>query len=301
VALNCVGNGKILREGPFKNIWIQPASGDAGGALGAALLTWHQYLGNPRWADNVHDKQKASLLGPLPDENIKGLADTKGWVYEYLDDNELPSRIAGLIQQEKVVGLVQGRMEFGPRALGNRSIIADARSEKMQSILNLKVKFRESFRPFAPSVLEEKAGEYFELPVNSPYMLLVAFVQEKKRLTEASIENTEGIQKLKAKRSVIPAVTHVDHSARVQTVSENDNPLFYRIIKEFAAQTKCPVVINTSFNIRGEPIVATAADAYRCFMCTDMDYLLVGNYLFEREKQPHQEDYKKENISTILD
>jgi len=299
VALNCVGNGKILREGPFKNIWIQPASGDAGGALGAALVTWYQYLANPRSADNLHDKQQASLLGPKPDEDVKALADSKGWIYEYLEPNALPLRIAGLLSQEKVIGVAQGRMEFGPRALGNRSIIADARSEKMQSILNLKVKFRESFRPFAPSVLEEKALEYFELPIKSPYMLLVAYVQEDKKT--AATESLEGIQQLKLKRSVIPAVTHVDYSARVQTVSENENPLFYKIIKEFDAQTGCPVIINTSFNIRGEPIVATALDAYRCFMCTNIDYLLIDNYLFEREKQPEQDKYKKEDISTILD
>ena len=266
VALNCVGNGRILKEVPFKNIWIQPASGDAGGALGAALLTWYQYLDKPRSADNIHDQQKGSLLGPLPDEDIKGLADAQGWIYEHILDNELPGRIAGLIQQEKVIGLCQGRMEFGPRALGARSIIGDARSEKMQSELNLKVKFRESFRPFAPSVLAEKASEYFDISIESPYMLLVASVQENKRLKGIASENLEGIPKLRSKRSLVPAVTHVDYSARVQTVSEKDNPLFYRIIKQFDAQTNCPVVINTSFNIRGEPIVATAADAYRCFM-----------------------------------
>ena len=256
---------------------------------------------NPRSTDNIHDKQHGSLLGPRPDTDIKTLAYAYEWVYEYLEDDVLPARIAALIQQEQVVGLCQGRMEFGPRALGNRSIIADARSEKMQSILNLKVKFRESFRPFAPSVLEEKASEYFALSIKSPYMLLVAYLQEDKRLDESSMEHLDGIQKLKAKRSFIPAVTHVDYSARVQTVSENDNPLFYRIIKEFDAQTKCPVIINTSFNIRGEPIVASALDAYRCFMCTNMDYLLIGNYLFERTKQPYQDQYKKEDISTILD
>ena len=301
VALNCVGNGKILREVPFKNIWIQPASGDAGGALGAALLAWYQYLDHPRSADNVHDQQKGSLLGPLPDEDIKALADSKGWLYEYIPDQQIPGRIADLIQNEKVIGLCQGRMEFGPRALGARSIIGDARSEKMQSELNLKVKFRESFRPFAPSVLEEKASEYFDLPIESPYMMLVAQVREDKQIKHSSTESVEGLQKLKTKRSVVPAVTHVDYSARIQTVSEKDNPLFYRIIKQFDALTKCPVVINTSFNIRGEPIVATAADAYRCFMCTNMDYLLIGNYLFERKVQPNQEKYKKEDISTILD
>jgi len=301
VALNCVGNGRILREGPFKNIWIQPASGDAGGALGAALLTWHQYLENPRQADNVHDKQKGSFLGPEPQSDIKGLADLKGWIYEDVPDDLVGHRIAVLIQEEKIIGLCQGRMEFGPRALGHRSIIADARCEKMQSILNLKVKFRESFRPFAPGVLEERALDYFELPVKSPYMLLVAPVQEDKKIHEASMQDLNGMGQINIKRSTIPAVTHLDYSARVQTVSEKDNPLFYRIIKAFDAQTNCPVLINTSFNIRGEPIVATAEDAYRCFMCTEMDYLLIGHYLFEREKQPHQERYKKEGISTILD
>jgi carbamoyltransferase len=301
VALNCVGNGRIARETPFKNIWVQPASGDAGGALGAALLTWYQYLKKPRSTDGVHDKQKGSLLGPSPDGDIKNLADSKGWLYEYLPEDKLAGRIAELIHQEKVIGLCQGRMEFGPRALGARSIIGDARSEKMQSDLNLKVKFRESFRPFAPSVLEEKTKEYFDLPVTSPYMLMVAPVREDKRTKETSTENLQGLQKLKSKRSLIPAVTHVDYSARVQTVNEKDNPLFYRIIKAFEAKSRCPVVINTSFNIRGEPIVATAADAYRCFMCTNMDYLLIGNYLFEREKQPHKDKYKKEDISTILD
>ncbi len=301
VALNCVGNGKILKEVPFKNIWIQPASGDAGGALGAALLAWYQYLDHPRSADNVHDQQKGSLLGPLPDEDIEALADSKGWCYEHILDHDIPGRIADLIQKEKVIGLCQGRMEFGPRALGARSIIADARSEKMQSELNLKVKFRESFRPFAPSVLKEKASGYFNLPIESPYMMLVAQVREDKQIKQVSTENLEGIQKLKVKRSLVPAVTHVDYSARVQTVSEKDNPLFYRILKEFDARTNCPVVINTSFNIRGEPIVASAGDAYRCFMCTNMDYLLVGNYLFERKQQPDQDKYKKEDISTILD
>jgi len=300
VALNCVGNGKILEKGPFKDIWIQPASGDAGGALGAALLTWYQHLDQARHADNIHDQQQGSLLGPLPDENIRALADTKGWIYEYLPEETLSKRMVELIKQEKVIGLCQGRMEFGPRALGNRSIIGDARSEKMQSVLNLKVKFRESFRPFAPSVLEEKKSDYFGLPIKSPYMLLVAPVKEDKRI-KVDTKNLEGIEKLKVKRSTVPAITHVDYSARVQTVSKTSNPLFYRIIKEFDSQTNCPLLINTSFNIRGEPIVGSAADAYRCFMCTNMDYLLIGSYLFEREKQPRKDEYKKEDISTILD
>jgi len=301
VALNCVGNGKILKEGIFKNIWIQPASGDAGGALGAALMTWYQYLGKSRTADNVHDTQQGSFLGPVPDRDIKALADAKGWVYEYLPDDLLTSRIAGLIKDEKIIGLCQGRMEFGPRALGHRSIIADARSEKMQSILNLKVKFRESFRPFAPCVLEDRATEYFNLAGKSPYMLLVADVKDEMRIAGQSSGHVDIVQQLKIKRSVIPAVTHVDYSARVQTVSQGENPLTYRIMKEFDQLTHCPVIINTSFNIRGEPIVATAADAYRCFMCTDIDYLLIDNYLFERDKQPNKESYKKEDISTILD
>jgi len=301
VALNCVGNGKVLKEVPFKNIWIQPAAGDAGGALGAALLTWYQHLNNPRLADNKHDMQQGSLLGPSADGEIKALADINAWIYEYLPDDRLPGRIARLINEEKVIGLCQGRMEFGPRALGARSIIGDARSERMQSVLNLKVKFRESFRPFAPAVLARKTKEYFDLDIESPYMLLVADLNEEKRLDAAGMEAFFGVEKLKFKRSGLPAVTHVDYSARVQTVDEGTNPLFYRIIKEFDALTGCPVVINTSFNIRGEPIVCSAHDAYRCFMCTDMDFLLIGNYLFERDKQPNKDKYKKEDISTILD
>ncbi len=300
VALNCVGNGKILKQTPFKNIWIQPAAGDAGGALGAALFVWHQHMNQPRKADGARDSQQGSFLGPDAGDEIKGLADTQGWVYEHLSDDALPARIARLIKEEKVIGVVQGRMEFGPRALGGRSIIGDARSEKMQSILNLKVKFRESFRPFAPAVLRERVSEYFDLDCDSPYMLLVAPVRQDKRLDDKS-ESLFGIEKLKFKRSTVPAITHVDYSARVQTVDKEGNPLFYRIIKEFERQSGCPVVINTSFNIRGEPIVCSAQDAYRCFMCTDMDYLLVGNYLFERLKQPNQDQYKKEDITTQLD
>jgi len=301
VALNCVGNGKILKQALFKNIWIQPAAGDAGGALGAALMVWYQYLNHPRQADNRHDQQRGSLLGPNVDGEIKTIADNQGWVYEYLPDDLLPHRMARLIKEEKVIGLCQGRMEFGPRALGARSIIGDARLEKMQSILNLKVKFRESFRPFAPAVLAEKTKEYFDLDSESPYMMIVADVSQNKRLDARGLEGLFGIERLKFKRSQVPAITHVDYSARVQTVDELRNPLFYRIIKEFDALTGCPVVINTSFNVRGEPIVCTAHDAYRCFMCTDMDFLLIGNCLFEREKQPNKDKYKKEDISTILD
>ncbi len=301
VALNCVGNGKILKQSPFKNIWVQPAAGDAGGALGAALFVWYQYLKQPRQSDNTHDHQQGSWLGPSADDEIKALADANGWVYEALTDANVAGRIAGLIKDEKVIGLCQGRMEFGPRALGSRSIIGDARSAKMQSVLNLKVKFRESFRPFAPAVLRERAADYFDIKGESPYMLLVAPVNQDKRLQDKGSDGLFGIEKLKFKRSTIPAVTHVDYSARVQTVDEQRNPLFYRIIKAFENQTGCPVVINTSFNIRGEPIVCTAHDAYRCFMCTDMDYLLVGHCLFEREAQPNKDKYKKEDIVTTLD
>ena len=301
VALNCVGNGKILKQTNFKNVWVQPAAGDAGGALGAALIAWHHYLKQGRQTDGVHDSQQGSFLGPDVGGDIKALADSNEWIYEYLSDDILPSRIAQLIEQQKVIGLCQGRMEFGPRALGSRSIIADARSEKMQSVLNLKVKFRESFRPFAPAILRERVGEYFEMDCESPYMLLVAPVRLEKRLDDKQGETLFGIEKLKFKRSLVPAITHVDYSARVQTVDEVRNPVLYRIIKEFDRQTSCPVVINTSFNIRGEPIVCSAQDAYRCFMCTDMDYLLVGNYLFERILQPNKDKYRREDITTYLD
>lgn len=301
VALNCVGNGKILRETPFKKIWVQPAAGDAGGALGAALYVWYQVLNNPRQADNVHDAQQGSFLGPDVSEGVQELAEQNGWMYEYLPEHVLPGRIAQLIEDQKVIGLCQGRMEFGPRALGSRSIIGDARSEKMQSVLNLKVKFRESFRPFAPAVLRHRVKDYFELDCDSPYMLLVAPVRHDKRLDDSKGSELFGIEKLKFKRSVVPAITHVDYSARVQTVDQERNPVFYKIIEEFERKTSCPVVINTSFNIRGEPIVCTPQDAYRCFMCTDMDYLLIGNYLFERLAQPNKEKYKKEDITTFLD
>jgi carbamoyltransferase len=302
VALNCVGNGKILKKGPFKRLWVQPAAGDAGGALGAALAVWHEHLGHPREAGPNHDLQQGTLLGPdIKDEDVKSLADAHGWVYEYLADDALAAKVAELVSREKVVGLCQGRMEFGPRALGSRSIIGDPRSQNMQSVLNLKVKFRESFRPFAPSVLAEKADEYFDIHQESPYMLLVADVNASKRVNDPQSGPAQGIARLKAKRSQVPAVTHVDYSARIHTVSLDRHPHFYRIIKSFEQMTGCPVMINTSFNIRGEPIVCSAADAYRCFMCTEMDYLVIGHYLFERQKQPNQDKFKKEQISTILD
>jgi len=299
VALNCVGNGRILREGPFENIWIQPAAGDAGGALGAALLVWHQYLGNSRAADGRKDSQQASYLGPsFGREYISGFLAKSNIPYTELKDDEIPDKIADLIAQEKVVGWFQGRMEFGPRALGNRSIIGDARSPKMQEIMNLKIKFRESFRPFAPSVIEEKASEFFDLDRESPYMLLVAPVKKDICRTMTEEEDRRfGLDKLYVVRSSIPAVTHVDYSARIQTVSSEDNPIYHSMIKRFGEKHGCHVIINTSFNVRGEPIVCTPEDAYLCFMRTNMDYLLLGNYLLAKaEQRPLDKDvdWKKE-------
>ncbi|HBR15725.1 MAG TPA: hypothetical protein DD723_09365 [Candidatus Omnitrophica bacterium] len=302
VALNCVGNGKILREGPFKKIWIQPAAGDAGSALGSALFIWHRYLGNPRKADNTHDFQKGSYLGPQGnDADINALRTQYAADFQRYESRDLAVKIAQCIKDQKIVGLFHGPMEFGPRALGNRSIIADARSTQMQSLLNVKTKFRESFRPFAPSVLEDKAPEYFEINGSSPYMLLVAPVHKNMIYPDAKTTGTDLLDKLKVNRSRIPAVTHVDYSARVQTVSQETNPFFYQIIEEFYKLTGCPVVINTSFNIRGEPIVCTPEDAYRCFMCTNMDYLIVENYFFDKIAQPQKDKFKKEDISQILD
>ena len=301
VALNCVGNGKILREGKFKKIWIQPAASDAGGSLGAALFIWHRYLDNHRFADNIHDHQKGSFLGPqYPDQDIMNFLKEKEIPYLRMTDAETINKIADLILDQKVVGLFQGRMEFGPRALGGRSIIADARSTQMQSHLNLKIKFRESFRPFAPAVLAEKASEYFDLKCPSPYMLLTANVNEDKKERQTENISDTGLDKLKIKRSVIPAVTHVDYSARVQTVSQETNPVLYNILQRFYYLTNCPVLINTSFNMRGEPVVCSPEDAYRCFMCTNIDYLVMGHYLIDKNQQP-QGLYKKESISTILD
>ncbi len=302
VALNCVGNGRILRESKFKRIWIQPAAGDAGGALGAALFIWHRYLNNPRSADSVHDRQKGSYLGPAySDEAIERFAHKRRAPFEKLSDIELPKRVAQLICDQKVIGLFQGRMEFGPRALGGRSIIGDARSLEMQSIMNLKTKFRESFRPFAPSVLREKAAAYFDLDAESPYMLLVSQVRENHIHPASRGAEAQGIDKLKIERSTIPAVTHVDYSARIQTVARETSPVFYEIIQSFYDLTGCPVIINTSFNIRGEPIVCTPEDAYRCFMCTNMDYLVMERYVFAKENQPDKDKFKKDDISIELD
>ncbi len=288
VALNCVGNGKLLREGPFKNIWIQPASGDAGGALGAALCVWYGYLNNPRLTDGETDFQKASLLGPefSDDEAISQLAQF-GAVYHRMSGDEVFKSTADILAQEKVVGWFQGRMEFGPRALGNRSIIGDPRSQGMQATMNLKIKFRESFRPFAPAVMREHVSEYFELDSDSPYMLIVAPVREERRrqMTEDEKE-LFGIAKLNVPKSDLPAITHVDYSARIQTVSSGQHPNFYKLLSAFKAKTDCPVLVNTSFNVRGEPIVCTPADAYACFMRTNMDALVVGNIVMLKEEQP---------------
>jgi len=287
VALNCVANGRILREGIFENIWIQPAAGDAGGALGAALLGWHQYFGHPRQADGVKDSQHGSYLGPsFSSDDIRRFLAERNVPFTELSDGELPERVADLIKAEKVIGWFQGRMEFGPRALGGRSIIGDAQSPKMQEVMNLKIKFRESFRPFAPSVLRERVSDYFELDRESPYMLLVAPVapSQRRALTDAE-QQRFGMEKLLTLRSTIPAVTHVDYSARVQTVTETDHPVYYRTIKSFADKYGCPVIINTSFNVRGEPIVCTPEHAYLCFMRTNMDYLLLGNFLLEKTGQ----------------
>jgi carbamoyltransferase len=287
VALNCVGNGRILREAPFENIWIQPAAGDAGGALGAALFVWHSYLGNARTVGEKIDLQQASLLGPeFSDEEIEQFLKMNEIVYRRIPREELAETVAELIARENVIGWFQGRMEFGPRALGARSIIGDARSAKMQSVMNLKIKFRESFRPFAPSVLSEHVSEYFELDRESPYMLLVADVVPGKRIPMTpEQERLFGIEKLNIARSEIPAVTHVDYSARVQTVDRATHPLYHELISAFYRKTGCPVIINTSFNVRGEPIVCRPEEAYRCFMRTQMDYLVLGHFLIAKTEQ----------------
>ncbi|MBW8041614.1 MAG: carbamoyltransferase [Planctomycetes bacterium] len=296
VALNCVGNGRILREGPFDNIWIQPAAGDAGCALGAALFVWYQLLDKKRKVDAL-DKQQASLLGPsYSDEQIRRFLDSVNAKYHsYTNQQQWIDKVVNLIDQEKVIGWFQGRMEFGPRALGNRSIIGDARSEKMQSVMNLKIKFRESFRPFAPCVLREDVNDYFEMrnEEDSPYMLLVAYVRKEKRLQpDVPIKSLQGLDKLKAKRSVVPAITHVDYSARIQTVDSQRHPKLHRLMSLFKAKTGCPMIINTSFNIRGEPIVCSPEHAYRCFMATNMDVLVMENQLLYKEEQPQAKQHE---------
>ena len=294
VALNCVGNGRILREGPFENIWIQPAAGDAGGSLGAALSVWYQYLGHERDTREVcqgrSDGMRGSYLGPeFSGREIQDFLDSKGARYRRLNRSALVEHVAEQLAAEKVVGWFQGRMEFGPRALGARSILGDPRSPRMQSQMNLKIKYRESFRPFAPSVLRERVGEYFEMDCDSPYMLLVAPVQEHlRREMSAEEEALFGIEKLNVPRSSIPAITHVDYSARVQTVSQENNPLYYDLIAAFERLTGCPVVVNTSFNVRGEPIVCTPEQAYTCFMRTEMDVLVLEDFVIEKSEQGEQ-------------
>jgi len=301
VALNCVANGKLLRENIFENIWIQPAAGDAGGALGAALTAWYQYLGNERSANGKTDAMQGAYLGPqFSNEEIKTWLEGNEIPFKYLNEDELYSQTASLLADEKVVGWFQGRMEFGPRALGNRSIIGDARSAKMQATMNIKIKFREGFRPFAPSVLSEKVADYFEMKNESPYMLLVADVK-KERQKEMTGEQKKlfGIDKLNILRSDIPAVTHIDYSARIQTVQKESNPRYHKLISEFEKQTGYAVVVNTSFNVRGEPIVCSPQDAYRCFMRTDIDYLVLENFLLNKTEQKQLEndvDWKKEFV-----
>ena len=292
VALNCVGNGRILREGPFENIWIQPAAGDAGGALGVALALWYNHLGHERVADGANDAMRGALLGPeYGDEEIYQCIEQQEGVAQKLDEDELPVRVAELLAAGKVVGFFQGRMEFGPRALGARSILGDPRSTQMQSVMNLKIKFRESFRPFAPTVLRECVHEFFELDADSPYMLQVAPIKAERQIPMSEgQQRLFGIDKLNVPRSDMPAVTHVDYSARVQTLRRQDHPRYYDVIHAFQSLTGYPVVVNTSFNVRGEPIVQSPEDAYRCFMRTEMDFLVMGSYVLDKKDQPQWQE-----------
>jgi carbamoyltransferase len=292
VALNCVANGRILREGPFKRLWIQPAAGDAGGALGVAQLIWHRYCGQPRTVGPGQDRMNGAYLGPdFSPEEIEAYLVSQGAPYERLERDCLLRRTAELLAQEQVVGWFDGRMEFGPRALGARSILGDPRSPRMQAQMNVKIKFREGFRPFAPSVLRERLGDYFELDCDSPYMLLVAPVKRDRQIPMTDEQRRLwGIDQLNVVRSDIPAVTHVDYSARIQTVSRDTNPNYYDLIKEFERLTGCAVLVNTSFNVRGEPIVCTPADAYRCFMRTHIDYLVLGPFLLDKTQQPEWQE-----------
>jgi carbamoyltransferase len=299
VALNCVANGKLLREGPYDNIWIQPAAGDAGGALGVALLIWHQLLDKPRQTA-PRDSQRGSLLGPrYAGDQIRAFLDGQGAVYHHHDrEEELIGEVADLLATENVVGWLQGPMEFGPRALGSRSILGDPRSSKMQSVMNLKIKFRESFRPFAPSVLRDRVHDYFDTRAeeDSPYMLLVADVRPDKR-TDASTDGVKGLDKLKIIRSEVPAITHVDYSARIQTVDEERHGRYYKLLRAFEEKTGCPIVINTSFNVRGEPIVMSPEHAYRCFMATNMDVLVLEQFVLMKKDQP---DAKRHELDDYL-
>jgi carbamoyltransferase len=301
VALNCVGNGRLLREGPFKDIWIQPAAGDAGGALGVAQLIHHRHAGKPRTVRPGQDSMKGAHLGPeFSPERIEQFLKSTGADYVRLDEPTLIERVAARLAEEKIVGWFDGRMEFGPRALGARSILGDPRSPRMQAQMNIKIKFREGFRPFAPSVLRERVADYFELDADSPYMLLVAPVRQE-RCIPLTAEQSKlwGIDKLNVPRSDIPAVTHIDYSARIQTVTRDTNPRYYDLLKAFEARTGCAVLVNTSFNVRGEPIVCTPADAYRCFMRTNIDYLVLGPYLLDKTVQPpwkETEEWQKEFV-----
>ena len=292
VALNCVANGRLLREGPYRDLWVQPAAGDAGGAVGAALSIWYDYLGNERLT-NGSDEMAGSYLGPrYSHDEIRTYLDSVGAPYRELDDEVLYPEVAEILNNEQVVGWFQGRMEFGPRALGGRSIIGDPRSPNMQSVMNLKIKYRESFRPFAPSVIAERVSEYFEMEQDSPYMLMVAPVKKDLRIPMTEEEQKLfGIERLHVPRSEIPAITHVDYSARIQTVHEKTNPRYYRLLETFEARTGCGVLVNTSFNVRGEPIVCTPEDAYRCFMRTEMDCLVLEGIVLKKSEQPvWQED-----------
>ncbi|MEO8575256.1 MAG: carbamoyltransferase [Gemmatimonadales bacterium] len=292
VALNAVANGRVLRESPFARVWIQPAAGDAGGSLGAAMLAWHRYFSQPRGV-RANDSMNGALLGPeFSDDEIDDELRTAGAVSTKLETNALVSKVADLLASGNVVGWFQGRMEFGPRALGARSILADPRDPRMQAQINIKIKFREGFRPFAPSVLGEKAGEYFSIDDESPYMLVVAPVKEERRLPVPDAGEKWGLDLLNVPRSDIPAVTHLDYSARIQTVTRERSPLYHSLITEFDRITGCPLLVNTSFNVRGEPIVCTPADAYRCFMRTDLDYLAIGSYLLAKTDQPTRGDAK---------
>ena len=294
VALNCVGNGRLLREGPFEDIWVQPSAGDAGGALGAALTIWHHYLDKPREVNGKEDKQYGSYLGPhFTKDEIKKFLDEKNNAYREYTEEALCEEVAKRLEMGEVIGWFQGSMEFGPRALGMRSIIGDARNSEMQMKMNLKIKYRESFRPFAPSVLLENVSEWFEYDKESPYMLMVAPVKEEMRIPMTDKQkNFFGIDKLNIPRSDIPAITHVDYSARIQTVDGRYNQRYYKLIKRFYENTGCPVIVNTSFNVRGEPIVCTPEDAYRCFMRTEMDTLVLEDYVLLKNEQPEWKEMK---------
>ncbi|HKH84433.1 MAG TPA: carbamoyltransferase [Gemmatimonadales bacterium] len=295
VALNCVGNGRLLRESPFKEIWIQPAAGDAGGALGVAQLAWHRYCKQPRRVTPGKDSMKGAYLGPsFSDAEIEEYLRSVGATYRRLGREELLQTAARLLSEEKVLGWFNGRMEFGPRALGARSILGDPRSPRMQAQMNIKIKFREGFRPFAPSVLRERVSDYFEMNVDSPYMLLVADVKKERQIAmDQAASRLWGIQKLNVPRSDLPAITHIDYSARIQTVNKDTNPDYYDLIREFECLTGCAVLVNTSFNVRGEPIVCSPADAYRCFMRTHIDHLVLGPFLLDKVGQPEWQESGK--------